>query len=114
VVSETLDTGKYFVRPKRTGDDKWRELERLYLLDNDVTGSRIPIEQVTGADAVRVLIDQTYHMNFVFGTRRFGDHLRFCARLASKILIYRLRWPQLNHAGKKFGTLICTHLESGA
>ena len=37
MVSETLDKEKYFVRPKRTGDDKWRRLERLYLLENDVT-----------------------------------------------------------------------------
>ena len=35
MVSETLDKEKYFVRPKRTGDDKWRRLERLYLLENE-------------------------------------------------------------------------------
>ena len=101
MVSETLDKEKYFVRPKRTGDDKWRRLERLYLLENDVTDSHVPIEQITGADAVRALVDQTYHFNFILGTRRFGDHLAFCARLASKILIYRLRRSPLSDAGKE-------------
>ena len=40
-VSETLDKEKYFVHPKYTGDDRWRRLERLYLLENDVTGSHV-------------------------------------------------------------------------
>ena len=77
----------------------------------NVTDSHVPIEQITGADAVRALVDQTYHFNFILGTRRFGDHLAFCARLASKILIYRLRWSPLSDAGKKLGSLICAHLE---
>ena len=105
---------KYFVRPKRTGDDKWRRLERLYLLENEVTDcSQVPIEQITGADAVRALVDQTYHFNFILGTRRFGDHLAFCTRLASKILIYRLRRSPLSDAGQKLSNLICAHLEGG-
>ena len=33
IVSETLDKEKYFVPPKRGADDKWRRLERLYLLE---------------------------------------------------------------------------------
>ena len=111
IVSETLDKEKYFVRPKHTGDDKWRRLERLYLLENDVTDSHVPIEQITGADAVRALVDHTYHFNFIRGTRRFGDHLAFCTRLASKILIYRLRRSPLSDAGKKLGSPICAHLE---
>jgi hypothetical protein len=111
LVSETLDKEKYFVRPKRTDDDKWRRLERLYLLENDVTDSHVPIEQITGADAVRALVDQTYHFNFILGTRRFGDHLAFCTRLASKILVYRLRRSPLGDKGKRLGSLICAHLE---
>jgi hypothetical protein len=93
-VSENLDNEKYFVRPERTGEDKWRRLQRLYLLENDVRASGAPLEQITGAEAVRVLVDQTYHFSFVLGTRRFGDHLEFCTRLASKIFIYRLRQPK--------------------
>jgi hypothetical protein len=111
MVSETLDKERYFVCPKRTGDDKWRRLERLYLLENDVTDSPDTIEHITGADAVRALVDQTYHFNFIRSTRQLGHHLAFCARLASKVLVYRLRCPALGHEGKKLGSRICAHLE---
>ena len=70
IVSENLDKEKYFVHPKFRGDDKWRRLERIYLLENDVTASHNPIEQLTGADAVRALVDQTYHFDFILGTRQ--------------------------------------------
>ena len=111
IVSETLDKEKYFVLPKCAPDPKWRRLERLYLLENEETDWHIPIEQITGADAVRALVDQTYHFNFILGTQRFGDHLALCTRLASKILIYRLRRSPVNHEGKELGSLICAHLE---
>jgi hypothetical protein len=111
MVGETLDKEKYFVRPKRIGDDKWRRLERLYLLENNETASHLPIEQITGADAVRALVDQTYHFNYILGTRRFGDHLAFCTRLASKVLIYRLRRSPFSDTGEKLGSLISAHLE---
>ena len=114
IVSETLDKEKYFVHPKNTGDDKWRRLERLYLLENNVTDSHVPIEQITGADAVRALVDQTYHFNFILNTRRFANHLAFCAGLAAKIPIYRLHWSPLGDAGKKRASIICAHLEGGA
>ena len=110
-VSETLDKEKYFVHPKRAADDKWRNLERLYLLENDVDDAPAVIEQITGADGVRALVDHTYHFNFILGTRLFADHLAFCTRLASKILIYRLRWSPFD-AGDKLGSLICAHLEA--
>jgi hypothetical protein len=110
-VSEILDKEKYFVRPKWDGDDKWRRLERLYVLEDDASDSRVPIKQITGADAVRVLVDQTYHFNFILGTRRLGDHLEFCSRLASKILIFRLRRSPLHDDGKTLSSLICGHLE---
>jgi hypothetical protein len=111
MVSESLDREKYFVRPKRGGYDKWNRLERLYLLENSVSDSQVRIEQITGADAVRALVDQTYHFNFILGTRRFRDHLAFCTRLASKIIIFRLRRSPLNDGGKQLGSLICAHLE---
>jgi hypothetical protein len=110
-VSDTLDKEKYFVRPKRTGENKWNRLERLYLIDNNLTASQPQVEEVTGADAVRALVDQTYHFNFIQGTRRFADHLAFCTQLASKIPIYRLRRRPVSDEGKTLGSLICEHLE---
>jgi hypothetical protein len=112
MVGETLDKEKYFVQPKSTGDDMWRRLERLYVLENNVTDS-VAIEQITGADAVRALVDQTHQFNFILGTQRFGDHLAFCARLASEILIYRLRSP-LGDVGEKRASAVCAHLEDRA
>jgi hypothetical protein len=109
-VSETLDKNKYFVSARHTSHDKWRRLDRLYLLEHELTDSQI-LERITGADAVRALVDQTYHYSFIRSTRRFGDHLRFCTRLASNILIYRLRQPRSGDAGKEFGSLIRAHLE---
>jgi hypothetical protein len=111
MVSERLDKDKYFVCPKRTTYDNWRRLGRLYLLEHELTDSRVPIERITGADAVRALVDQTYHYNFIRGTRQFGHHLALCTRLAANILIYRLSQPLLDDAGKKPGSLLCAHLE---
>jgi hypothetical protein len=111
VVSETLDKEKYFVHAQGAGDDKWRVLERLYLLEKDVADSNVPIQQITGAEAVRALVAHTYHFNFVLDTRRFGDHLASCSRLASKILIYRLRRPPSRDWGEKLPSLIRTHIE---
>jgi hypothetical protein len=110
VVSEDRDKHRYFVHPKHTGDAKWRRLERLYVLGNEVTDSHVPIEQITGADAVCALVNQTYHFNFIRGTQRFGEHLAFCTRLASETLIYRLRRSPFD-TGDKLGSLICAHLE---
>jgi hypothetical protein len=110
IVSEARDNHRYFVHPKHTGDAKWRELERLYVLENELTDSNALVEQITGADAVCALINQTYHRNFIRGTGRFAEHLAFCSRLASKILIYRLRRSSLN-TGDKLGSLVCAHLE---
>jgi hypothetical protein len=110
MVSERLDKERYFVSPKGPGDDKWRKLERLYLLD-DAANPDGTIEQITGADAVRALVDQTYHFNFIEGTRRFREHLAFCTRLASRIKIYRVRRSAANGAGKQLASLIRAHLE---
>jgi hypothetical protein len=107
IVSENLDNEKYFVAPKCNGDDKWRGLERLYVLENDATDATVSIEQVTGAEAVRALVDQTYHFTFILGTRRFAEHLEFCTQLASKILVYRLRYSPLNGVRRVLDTLLC-------
>jgi hypothetical protein len=112
VVSETRDKQRYFVHPIHTGDAKWRRLERLYVLGNEGTDLQAPIEQIIGADAVRALVDQTYHFDFIRGTRLFGEHLAFCTQLASKILIYRLRRSPIN-TGDKLRSIICAHLEDG-
>ena len=110
-VSEWLDKEKYFVRPKYTADDKWNRLERVYLLESDPTASSISIDRLTGAEAVRALIDQTYHFRFIRGSGRFRDHMVFCAQLASKIAIYRLCRPPSNDQAETLGSLICAHLE---
>ena len=111
VVSEARDKHRYFVHPKHTGDAKWRRLERLYVLGNELADCHEPIEQITGAEAVSALVNQTYHFNFICGTRRFGEHLAFCTQLASKLLIYRLHRSPFD-AIDKLGSLICSHLES--
>jgi hypothetical protein len=108
-VSETLDKDKYFVVPKRVADDKWGRLERVYLLDSNSTASNVSIERVTGAEAVRTLIDQTYHFQFILGSCRLRDHLALCAHLASKVAIYRLR--RSSCAGIELGSYIRAHLE---
>src|SRR5258708_8383761 len=89
-VSEKLERAKYFVQPKSAADDKWSRLERLYLLEIDPANSSNSIERIVGAEAVRTLIDQTFHRDFIDFSWRFNDHLAFCTQLASKIAIYLL------------------------
>jgi hypothetical protein len=110
-VGERLDKEKYFVRSRNTGDDKWSRLERVYLLELDPTDSRVSIDRITGAEAVRTLVDQTYHFSFILGSGRFRDHLAFCTQLASKIAVYRLRRSRSFGSGKELGPIICAHLE---
>jgi hypothetical protein len=111
-VSERLDKDKYFIHPKCVADDKWTRLKRLYLLEIDATNSRNSIDRIVGAEAVRALIEQTYHFHFIVGSKRFNDHLTFCTELASKIAIYRLRRSPLLSAAKELRSLICAHLEN--
>jgi len=111
-VSERLDREKYFVQPKCAADDKWSRLERLYLIEIDAANSSNSIERIVGAEAVRALIDQTFHRDFIDLSGRLDEHLAFCSQLASRIAIYRLRRPPLLGAGKEFGSLIRAHLES--
>src|SRR5262245_43918770 len=69
-VSETLDKEKYFVRPKCASADQWSRIERVYLLEIDQTEPRLSIDRISGAEAVRALIDQTYHFQFILGSGR--------------------------------------------
>jgi hypothetical protein len=112
LVSETLDKEKYFVSPKFAAHDKWRTLDRLYLLEIDPIVSRVSIERLTGVDAVRALIDQTYHFHFIRNSDRLRDHLAFCTQLASRLAIYRLRRSPPLNAGSELGSAICAHLEN--
>jgi hypothetical protein len=109
-VSERLDKNKYFVHPRSVADDKWTRLERLYLLEIETTNSRNSIDRIVGAEAVRALIEQTYHFDFIVGSKRFNEHLTFCTQLASRIAIYRLR--RSLGASKELGSLIRAHLKN--
>jgi hypothetical protein len=109
-VGETLDKTKYFVLPKYSANDEWSRLDRVYLLEIDPTEPSVGIDQLSGADAVRVLVDQTYHFNFILGSRRFREHLAFCAELASKIAVYRLRRSPSLGTGHDLASFICSHL----
>jgi hypothetical protein len=108
-VSERLDKEKYFVHPRCAADDRWSRLERLYLLEIG-PDSRVSIDRINGAEAVRVLIDQTYHLQFIVGGDRLRDHFAFCTRLASKISVYRLLRPRSFNAMKELAPRIREHL----
>lgn len=112
-VSERLDKEKSFVELKYLADDKWSRLERLYLLDiaNDSTSC---IERLVGAEAVHTLIAQTYHRDFIILRRWFDKHLTLCAKLASKIAIYRLCRPALLGSENEYSHLIKTHMKNAA
>jgi hypothetical protein len=111
LVSENVDNEKYFVCPKTVADDKWNRLDRVYLLEYDSAGSLAPIDLITGADAVRALVDHTYYLDFVLDSGRVHDHLELCTELASKISVYRLRLSPSLRIEDGLGALICAHLE---
>jgi hypothetical protein len=111
LVSEKLDNEKYFVCPKNVADDRWNRLDRIYLLENDSADSRAPIDQITGAEAVRALVDHTYYLDFVLDSGLFRDHLALCTQLASKIPVYRLRLSPSLRIETRLRSLICAHLE---
>jgi hypothetical protein len=112
-VSDSLDKEKYFVRPERVAEDKWRRLERLYLLEIDPTDSDMSIDRITGAEAVRVLVDQTYYFQFNLTSGQLGNHLALCTQLASQIAVYRVRRSSFG-VGNDLGSLICEHLQNTA
>jgi hypothetical protein len=108
-VGTRLDREKKFVRPQLAAADEWVRLERIYLLETDPGTSRA-IDRLVGADAVRALIDQTYHFPFVSMSGRFREHLEMCAHIASRVPIYRL--PRFAGLGteNRLATVIRAHL----
>jgi hypothetical protein len=110
-VSERFEKERYFVRPKSVADDKWRKLERIYLLDIDSKVSGVTIDQLTGGEAVRAIVDQTYRLSWLLDSRKFGEHLAFSTRLASKVAIYRLRRSPSLSTGAALKSAICAHLD---
>jgi hypothetical protein len=111
LVSKTLDKEKYFVRPQFVARDTWSRLERLYLLEIDPIVSGVAIDRVTGSEAVQILINQTYHFQFILDSGQLRQHLEFCTQLAFKIPIYRLRrCPSVTAGHVK--SVICAHLEN--
>jgi hypothetical protein len=111
-VSETLDKAKYFVLPRYSAENEWSRLDRFYVLEIDSAETRVAVDQLSGADAVSALIDQTYHFRFVMDSGRLGEHLALCTELASKIAVYRLRRSPSLVADQELGSFICAHLES--
>jgi hypothetical protein len=100
VVSPRLDREKKFVRPQLAAADEWVRLERIYLLDTGPPASRA-IDRLVGVDAVRALVDQTYHFAFVLKSGCFRDHLEMCAHIAAKVPIYRLpRFVELDRENR--------------
>jgi hypothetical protein len=110
-VSELLDKEKFFFLPERAADDRWRSLKRVYLLEHNPLDSLVTIERITGADAVRALVDQTYHFNFILGARMHGTHLAACTQVASKIAVFRMRRSLSSYGIKELGGVVCEHLE---
>src|SRR5262245_54819813 len=110
VVSTRLDREKKFVRPQLAAADEWIRLERIYLLETGPDASRA-IGRLVGAEAVRALVDQTYHFAFVLKSGRLRDHLEMCAHIASRVPIYRL--PRFAGVGMENGlaAVICAHLD---
>jgi hypothetical protein len=109
-VSERLDKSKYFVVPRnRACDRRWSQLHRLYLLEKD-TAEAITIDRLVGADALRAIVDQTYHYDFIRETRQYGEHLALCANVVSKISVYRVRRSRERPTGLELGSIIRKHL----
>jgi hypothetical protein len=111
LVSENLDKVKYFVNPKNIADDKWSRLDRVYLLETVSVDSRASIEQITGAEAVRALVDHTFYLDFVLDSGTVRNHLALCQKLASKIPVYRLRLSRSLSMEKQLKSLVCGHLD---
>jgi hypothetical protein len=112
LVSETLDQEKYFVLPKYSAKEEWSRLDRIYVIEIDPAEPCGTIDQLSGADAVRTLIDQTYHFDFILGSRRLGEHLAYCTELASKVAVYRLRRSPSLGTGMALGSFVRAHLEN--
>jgi hypothetical protein len=112
LVSEKLDDNRYFIWPKNVAGDKWFKLDRIYVLETDSSISDVSIDQITGADAVRALVDQTYHFGTITHSGRLGDHLSLCTLLASHIAVYRLRRSPTLGISEELKASIHEHLEA--
>jgi len=112
LVSETLDKEKYFVLPKYSAKEEWSRLDRIYVIEIDPTEACGKIDLLKGADAVCALIDQTYHFDFILGSRRLGEHLAYCTELTSKVAVYRLRRSPSLGTGMELGSFVRAHLEN--
>jgi hypothetical protein len=110
LVSKTLDGGKFLVQPQFISDNNWGRLERVYLLEIDPRASRVMIDQITGAEAIRALVDQTYHFDFILCSGRFREHLALCTQLASRVAIYRLRRPASFRSAIQLGRCVSEHI----
>jgi len=108
-VSDVLDRSKYFFFPRLHAPDAWNKLARIYLLQIADDEEGIGIEELHGADALQVLIDQTYHFDFLKQTRGFGRHLTSCSRVASHVSVYRARRGRRVLA-TELGAAITAHL----
>ena len=109
-VGTRLDREKKFVHPQRAAADEWVRLERIYLLETGHGASR-GIDRLVGAEAVRALVDQTYHFAFIPMSGRYRDHLEMCAHIALSVPIYRL--PRFAELGieSELATIIRAHLD---
>jgi hypothetical protein len=112
LVSDKLDDEKFFVCPKNVANDRWNKLDRIYLLENHSPDSRAPIYQISGAEAVRAVVDHTYYLDFIPDSGRFRDHLALCTRLASKVPVYRLRLTPSLRIDTRLRSLISAHLDA--
>jgi hypothetical protein len=111
LISERFERERYFVNPKYIADDKWRRLERIYMLETDPEVSSVTIESITGGEAVRAIVSHTYRLDCVRDSGQFGDHLSISTLLASKVAIYRLRRPPSPFITEEVRSAICAHLE---
>lgn len=109
-VGETLDQGRCFVRPERFAEDRWSRIDQIIALDIDPNISNARIDLIKGAEAVRTLIDHTYHFAYVLRSEGFREHLALCAQLASKVPVYRLRRPPSSGIQSEVKALIYAQL----
>jgi hypothetical protein len=105
-----MDSQRYFTCPNVVATDKWHALKRIFLVEVDPTITNVKIDQVSGAEAVRVLVDQTYHLNFILSSGQVRHHLVSCAEIASKVPICRLRRSPLLTIESTICSLISEYL----
>jgi len=108
-IGERFDE-RYFVHPKHISMDKWRKLDRIYVLEKDADISHAVIDRLSGVDAVHAFIDHTYRYDCVLQSGSLAHHLSVCSELARAITVYRLRRPWSLAAGHELRSIIRSHL----